>query len=272
MESLVYFHPAPAGMYKKDAAKGHWWQEAALQGNVTALSGGGLPFSLSFCPVPPFYHRQRPWPPEELSRAMEAVREGAVGIADAWLHPQIMTYLSENWRQRWEPRRETWEALAACVIKACGASCLQAQGEAWALLGSPEDALWQMEMAGRLLWPYLARVNRLSFYYKEAEGADLWEEAADCLEACRYEYGLAPRLIPYRGREGAFGLGGERLGGLILDFGGLAGCPRVRQGAQAVCVDLRPGQGGGWKSRQILHASPLKYLDTALKNEYHKEI
>ena len=122
-ESIVYFHPMQ-DMYKMNAAKKHWWESVSLQGRILQAEDAGGFFVPVDCPVPPFYYKNRPWPQEILSEVMEAVLHGAPGLADAFLHPQVMTIVSESMADRWEPRRETRERLAAGLIAACAADRL----------------------------------------------------------------------------------------------------------------------------------------------------
>lgn len=273
LESLLYFHPAPEGMYQKNAARRHWWQDAVLTGRELPAKEREPFFLLVDCPVPHYYYNKRPWPPEILSECMAEVVYGAPGMADAWLHPDIMTHVSEKHWDRWEAKPETVRQLLACLIAVYAADSLKVSGTATVLLGKSSDTLWQMEMTGQVLSPYLPRINRLTFYYEEAEEVDLWEEAAGYLEAYSYEYGLTPELAPYR-------RGGERMQkdgnrGLILDFGAPMDGRWFQGRERAVYVDL---QGSLTKERKCLAAggrlsyvSPLKYLDTVVKSEYDRK-
>ena len=275
-QSILYFHPAPEGMYKNDALKRHWWQKTALQGRALPQEGHEASFQLVDCPIPSFYYQKKAWLSEVLYEAMDEVLQRAPGMADAFLHPQIMTYMSEKNRERWEPRRETVENLASALLSRYAADRLYEQGEAVVLLGGSEETAWQMEMTARFLWPYLSRINRLSFFYEEVEGVDIWEETADCLDAYGYEYGLAPRMIPYT--QGAEGLqcGMEKCGGVILDYSPSARHPRMRHGERIVYIDLCSDQtkalACGRKGGEILYVSPLKYLDTAVKSGYDRKM
>lgn len=271
-QSILYFHPAPEGMYKNDALKRHWWQKAALQGRTLNGESSEEAFLLAECPIPSFYYQKKSWTPEVLSEAMDEVLQKAPGMADAFLHPDIMTYMSEKYRERWEPRRETVEHLVSVLLVRYAAVRLYEQGEAVVLLGESEETMWQMEMTARLLWPYLSRINRLSFFYEEVEGVDIWEETADCLDAYGYEFGLAPRMIPYRDGEEGCRCGTEKCGGVILDYCPSTRHPRMRQGERIVymdlCSDRTKALACGRKGGEILYVSPLKYLDTAVKNSY----
>ena len=275
-QSILYFHPAPEGMYKNDALKRHWWQKAALQGRTLTGESSEEAFLLAECPIPAFYYQKKPWTPEALSEAMDEVLQKAPGMADAFLHPEIMTHMSEKYRERWEPRRETVEHLVSVLLAGYAAVCLYEQGEAVVLLDESEETAWQMEMTARLLWPYLSRINRLSFFYEEVEGVDIWEETEDCLEAYGYEYGLAPRMIPYRDGEEGCRCGTEKCGGVILDYCPSTRHPRMRHGERIVymdlCSDRTKALACGRKGGEILYVSPLKYLDTAVKSSYDRKM
>ena len=207
---------------------------------------------------------------------MEKVLHGAPGLADAFLHPQIMTLVSEERAGRWEPRRETVERLAAALLASCAADCLFRMGRVNVLLGSPEDTDWQMEMTRRLLTPYLSRINSLLFYYEEVEGTDIWEEMADELEEYGYEYGLVPGMIPYVMEEEESRCGRERCGGVILDYTATPRHPRVEREGQTIYADLTSSQDKERscirKGGRILYVSPLKYLDTIVKSGYDRKM
>lgn len=275
-QSILYFHPAPEGMYKNDALKRHWWQKATLQERALPQEGLEMTFRLVDCPIPSFYMQKKPWLPARLSEEMGRVLQEAQGMADAFLHPQIMTYMSEIYRERWEPRRETVENLVSGLLAHYGADRLYEQGEAVVLLGRPEETAWQMEMTKRLLWPYLFRINSLTFFYEEVEGVDIWEESADCLEAYGYEYGLAPRLLPYAEEEEGYRCGREKYGGVIIDYCSLAKLPRMRHKERIVYVDLCSDRtkelACGRRGGEILYVSPIKHLDTAIKSSYDKKM
>lgn len=286
MESLLYFHPASEGMYQKNVARRHWWQDAVLTRRELPAKEREPFFLLVDCPVPLHYYRKRPWPPEMLSACMAEAVYQAAGMADAWLHPDIMALVSDRERERWEARPETIRRLLACLVSVCAADCLKKSGAVTVLLGKASDTLWQMEMTGQVLAPYLSRINRLTFHYEEAEGTDLWEEAAGYLEAYNYEYGLTPGLVPYcRNGErmaGENGSGYEKTaagtdsGGLILDYGAPADGRWLKGRERAVYVDLQENPAKERKclatDGRILYVSPLKYLDTAVKNEYDKQM
>lgn len=286
MKSLLYFYPAPEGMYQKDAARRHWWQDAALLLQELPAKEREPFFLLVGCPVPAYYHGRRSWPPDVLSACMAEAVYGARGMADAWLHPDIMTLVSEEYRERWEPRRDTLERLLSCLISVYAADCIKRNGGATVFLGRATDTLWQIEMTGELLSPYLSRINRLTFWYEEADGADLWEEAEGYLEVYRYEYGLTPCLLPYGSKGGRKPIekasdsqkmrdDRESGRGLLLDYG--APLDRLRFGDFNEAVYIDAG-GSPLKERKCLakggrirYVSPFKYLDTVVKNEYDRK-
>lgn len=271
-ETIVYFHPAEEGMYKNTAAKRHWWQDVTLrERSLTAEETGGF-FVPVDCPVPLFYYKKKPWPPEVLSETMERVLHRASGMADSFLHPDIMTCVSEKYAERWEMRRETMERLAACLLSVYAADCLYQKGSVTVLLGSPDDTERQMETTLQLLSPYLQRINNLLFYYEEMEGTDIWEETADYLEEYGYEYGLVPEMRAYLTGEEGFRCGKDRCSGVILDFASSDRHLRTEREGRAVYVDLASDREKERrcirKSRQILYVSPFKYLDTVVKSSY----
>lgn len=278
LESLLYFHPAPEGMYQKNAARRHWWQDAVLTGRELPAKEREPFFLLVDCPVPSYFYKRRPWPSEILSECMADAVYGAPGMADAWLHPDIMAIVSEDDRERWEAKPETVRRLLACLISVFAAERLKESGEAAVLLGKSSDTLWQMDMTEHILAPYLPRINRLTFYYEEAEGVDLWEEAAGYLESYSYEYGLTPGLVPYHGsgdRMVVERASGDGSGGLILDYGAPVDIRWFQGRGRAVYVDLQSSRA---KERKCLAAdgrlsyvSPLKYLDTVVKSEYDRK-
>lgn len=272
-ETIVYFHPAPEQMYKNNAAKKHWWQDAVLrEKNLTAEKTEGF-FTPVDCPIPPFYYKRKPWPPEILSEAMEKILHRAEGMADAFLHPQIMTHVSEKYAERWGARKETMEKLGACLLASYAADCLREKGRVAVLLGSPDDTDMQMELTYRLLMPYLSRINSLLFYYEEVEGTDIWEETGVYLEEYGYEYGLVPEMRPYLAAETGLCCGKDRCGGVILDFAAVPRYPRTERD-KVIYMDLF----SNWekerncirKNGEILYVSPLKYLDTIVKTGYDR--
>lgn len=272
-ETIIYFHPASEQMYKNNAVKKHWWQDAVLgEKKLTTAETGGF-FSPIDCPIPPFYYKKRPWPPEILSEAMERILHHAEGMADAFLHPDIMTNMSEKYAARWETRRETMERLGACLLASYAAGCLHEKGRVAVLLGSPEDTDLQMQMTRELLRPYLSRINSLLFYYEEVEGTDIWEETGAYLEEYGYEYGLVPELRPYFAGEKGPCCKKGRCGGVILDFAATPRYPKTEQ-EKVIYVDLASNREKERncirKNGEVFYVSPLKYLDTIVKTGYDR--
>lgn len=275
-ETIVYYHPTWETVYKNTAAKRHWWQEARLRAQTLPEAETAGYFTLADCPVPPFYYRKKAWPPELLSEAMETALHGVEGMADAWLEPTVMTCVSEKYASRWEPRQETKERLLAGLLAVYAGETLRRTGEATVLLGKPEETQRQMEMAGRLLAPYLPRINSLRFFYEVVEGTDIWEEEAALLEDYGYEYGLVPQMLAYREGEKEKRFGKERCGGVILNCAREAGMPGTKREEQVVYVDINSdpakARACAGKRGRILYVSPVGYLDTAVKNSYYKKM
>ena len=274
-ESIVYFHPIQ-DMHKMTAAKKHWWESAALPGKVLPAEAAGGFFVPVDCPVPPFCYKKKPWKREILANAMETAMGAVPGMADAYLHPEIMTLMSGERQERWEPRRETLERLYAALLAGYAADCLRKEGRVTVLLGRHDDTDWQMEMTRRLLSPYLPRINSLVFYYEEVEGTDIWEETAEELEAYGYDYGLVPGMNAYQASQEGLCCGRERCSGVILDYADAPRMPRVEREGQTVYADLTSSPEKERiclrKNGRILYSSPLKYLDTVVKNEYYRKI
>ncbi len=277
-ETIVYYHPM-IQQHQCCAAKRHWWQDAALQERILPPQTLGTaerkkPFTLVDCPVPPFSYKKKAWKPAELAECMENVLHRTSGMADVYLHPQIMTYMSEMYGERWETCRETQELLLINLLADYGAFCLREQGQAVVLLGAPQDTEWQMEMTWRLLEPYLDRVNVLVFYYIEMEGIDIGEALSFHLERYYYEYGLVPQLIPYQDKTRQGSGGGRKQAGVILDYGGSTSYICNKSAKASVYIDmtssLQKEQMYARRSGQILYVSPLNYLDTMVKNSYDR--
>lgn len=274
-ETIIYFHPIWEEAYKNAAAKRHWWQEVRLRGEIFSVEVTGGPFALVDCPIPSFYYKKKAWPPKILSEAMETVLHNVQGMADAWLHPTIMTYVSEIYTLRWETRSETKEKVFAGLLSAYAGEWLYKKGEVTVLLGKPEETEQQMEMTRSLLTPYLPRINRLRFFYEEVEGTDIWEEEAFFLEDYSYEYGLVPRMTPYEMKESERRFGRERCGGVILDYTKEKEMPRMKRDEQIVYLDMNSDsekeRACAGKNGWILYVSPLRYLDTIVKNSYDRK-
>ena len=104
------------------------------------------------------------------------------------------------------------------------------------------------------------------------EKIDILEELSDCLETYYYEYGLVPQLCPYQTQKRKAGGAGPEGAGVILDCG--AGNPGILSGRQSVYVDMASSQEKEQactrRNGQMLYVSPLKYLDTMVKNSYDR--
>lgn len=273
-ETIIYYHPMPEQSSEKCAAKRHWWQDGVLQEQILPAKDSRRLFTLVDCPVPPFYYRAKAWKPEDLSESMEAVLHRTPGMADAYLHPDIMTQVSEMYADRWETCRETMEMLLACLLADYASLCLRKQGQVAVLLGAQEDTQWQMGMTWRLIEPYLDRINDLLFCYEKMGETDIREELSPHLDAYYYEYGLVPQLAPYRTGQKRVRCGRQKCEGVILDYGSNVRCPEIAPGRRSIYVDMASCQekerACTRKDGQVLYVSPLKYLDTMVKNSYDR--
>lgn len=109
------------------------------------------------------------------------------------------------------------------------------------------------------------------------------------LEEYYYEYGLVPQLEPYvkayaAGREasaqhgsGGSGLrcGREKCGGIILDYCGQFRYPKILPEGCIYIDTVSVGEKErllGRKGLPVPYLSPLKYLDTIVKNSYDRKV
>ena len=251
-EKIIYFYPLAEYVEKTGcmpAAKRYWFQDVSLKfhfleekdgvqvaGKMSgAKNGVAIPtaeFQVIGCGVPPYYYRHRPWKPQVLSEAMEAVACRVEGMADTWIHPQIGAMLTEEYARRWIPRADTIQAVTKRLIERYAGGVLRRSGdgggissgltgvgrdrsvtnsgvigindsafgicgEVTVLLGEPADTDRQMQMTRELLLPYLPRINRLLIFYEEVAETDIWMELGSHLDEYYYEYGLVPQLEPY---------------------------------------------------------------------------
>lgn len=285
--AIVYYYPMEGEAGAKLAAKKHWFQEAVLRAERLGEE------QVWGCAVPPFYYRKRAWSAQDLSEAMDTALGHVEGMADTYVHPQIERMLTEEYRSRFLPRRTTIRTLVERLMERNAGNVIRRCGEVTVLLGKPADTDWQMEMTGELLLPYLPRINQLVFHYEEIEGTDIWEELGNHLDKYYYEYGLVAQLEPYlvnshgegkmpetdfsheaayREEQGTLRCGKKKCGGLILDYCETFRYPKILPESGAVYVDTVSGAGKERmlrrKTPQIPYFSPLKYLDTMVKNSY----
>lgn len=274
-EVIIYFYPMSvqqgiAGCMP--AAKKFWFQDVSLR--VYPLGDHQDEFMVAGCAVPPLYCRRKPWKPPVLSEAMEAVVRRARGLTDTYLHPQIAEMLTEAYNQRWIPRRNTQQMLIRYLLERCTSGVAAQCGEAVVLLGEPVDTSWQMEMTRELLQPYLPRINRLLIFYEEIAETDIWMELGSHMDDYYYEYGLVPQLEAYTESADGFRCGKYRCNGIILDYCTGFRYPKIMPDGKAVYIDTVSGENKerllSRKTPNIPYVSPLKYLDTMVKNSYDR--
>lgn len=283
-EKILYFYPIREhdGQQKYvQAAKRYWFQETVLK---TGLFDDGT-CQIVGCAVPPYYYRRRPWKPRMLAEAMENVLRRVESMTetmtDTWLHPQIEAILTEEYSRRWAPREETVKAVVERLVDRYAGDILQKSGEAVVLLGAPADTDRQMEMVRQLLHSYLPWINRLVLFYEEVAETDIWVELGNHLDEYYYEYGLVPQLEPYLrnhagasecGTAGNLKCGKITCGGLVLDYCAQFRYPKLLPEKEAVYIDMASGEEKERllrrKMPRIPYISPLKYLDTMVKNGY----
>ena len=229
-------------------------------------------FNVIGCVIPPFYCRNKPWKPQILAEAMESVVRRADGLVDTFLHPQITAMLAEEYGEKWIPRKNTVQMLVVSLMEQHAPRVIERCGEAVILLGEAADTDWQMEMAGELLQPYLSKINRLLIFYEEIAETDIWMELGRHLDDYYYEYGLVPQAEPYMESADGLRCAKHRVSGIILDYCNRFRYPKIMPDSYAVYVDTVSGGEKerllGRKTPQTPYVSPLKYLDTMVKNSY----
>lgn len=284
LEKIIYFYSItehdgqPKGIC---AAKRFWFQDASLR---TGLFDDGA-LQVVGCAIPPFYYRRRAWKPQMLSEAMEEVLRRVESmtetLTDTWLQPQIEEVLTEEYSRRFSPREDTVRAVTRSLVDRYAGEMIRESGEVSVLLGEPADTDRQMEMTRELLHPYLSRINRLLIFYEEMAEADIWMELGSHLDEYYYEYGLVPQLEPYgNSRGGVQELGDKadlRCGrhtcrGLVLDYCAQFRYPKILPESNVVYIDVASEASKERllrrKTPRIPYVSPLKYLDTMVKNGY----
>lgn len=284
-ETILYYYPLPAkpdGTDNTTAARKHWFQEAVLH---TALLARQEEFCVLGCAVPPFSYRKRAWKAPVLYEAMETALHTAAGMTDTFVHPDILRLLGPERQGRWQPREDTIKMLLKYLLGQQAGEAPALSGMVTVLLGQPRDAARQLETTWELLEPYLPRVNRMLLYYEGQE--DGLEALQEYLEAYYYEYGLVPQPIPYRrtrtaesdsfsGESAAvLRCGKERCSGVILDFAEGYRYPKTGSWACAYIDAVSDGEKErlfGRKSPAAAYLSPLKYLDTLVKNSYDRKV
>lgn len=286
--AIIYYYPMGEEDLRggrRAAAKRHWFQEAAL-----ALKRLGEDQVMG-CAVPPFYYKKKPWKAQTLSEAMEAALCHAQGMTDTYAHPQIEAMLTEEYCRRWRPRQATVQMILKSLIEQEAEDVLRHSGAVTVLLGESADTDWQMKMTRELLQPYLPRINKLLICYEELAQTDVFIELEEYLDEYYYEYGLVPQLEPYHVNqivassayleEGQTSLikrnsnlrcGRMKCDGMILDYAADYRYPKILPESAAVYIDTVSTVGKEQmlkrKTPQIPYVSPLKYLDTMVKNSY----
>lgn len=226
------------------------------------------------CPVPVFYYRKKPWKPRILSETMEAALRPGEGLTDTVLHPQIAAMLTEEYVGKWQSKESTEAFLLRYLTGLYAAGAIEGCGEAAVLLGGRADMARQMETAWELLQPFLPKINRLVIFGEEAEDGIMREALEDYLDDYYYEYGLVPQTESYEKAENGLRCGRTRCRGLILDYSADFRYPRLAPDGEAVYIDA--ASAGDKEARlhrktpQIPYVSPLKYLDTMVKNSYDR--
>ena len=254
------------------AAKRFWFQNVSLE--VRYLDGCQDEFNVAGCFVPPFYCRNKPWKPQVLSEIMEEVPHRVAGLADTFLHPKVAAMLTGDYSRRWIPRRNTVQMLVKNLMKQHVHYVVGRSDEAVVLLGEVPDTDWQMEMTRELLHPYLPKINRLLIFYEDTAETDIWMELGSHLDDYYYEYGLVPQLEPYAETADGLRCGKTKCSGVIFDYCEKFRYPKIMPDNAAVYIDIVSEEDKERlitrKSLQTPYVSPLKYLDTMVKNSYDR--
>lgn len=297
-ETIIYYYPMPeqtTGIRNRYAARQHWFQEASLE---TVNIAEQAEFQVLGCAVPPFYYRHKPWKAQRLSAVMETALHDTAGMADTCVHPVIRAMLTDEYCPKWTPRESTVWMLVRHLLGEHAEKTVERCGTVTVLLGSPTEADRQMEVTWELLQPFLPRVNRMLIYYEEKEQEDyveipgLEEENGlkRYLEDYYYEYGLVPQLAPYvKSREAGEGAalaqqsgmpgtsrlrcGKEKCAGVILDHCGQFRYPKILPESGVYIDTVSVPEKERLLKRKglpIPYLSPLKYLDTMVKNSYDR--
>lgn len=274
-ETIIYFYPMSEQQGTAGhmcAAKRYWFQDVSLKTRYLTDPHGE--FAVLGCAVPPFYCGRRPWKPQVLSEAMETVQRRAEGMTDTYLHPRIMAMLTEEYDKKWIPRRNTVQMITGRLIERYASNVAGGCGEAVVLLGESVDTGWQMEMTRELLQPYLPKINKMLIFYEEIAETDIWMELGNHLDDYYYEYGLVPQLEPYAETADGLRCGKYKCNGIILDYGAGFRYPKIMPDSKAVYIDTVSEEDKerllNRKTPQIPYVSPLKYLDTMVKNSYDR--
>ena len=291
-ETIIYYYPMPEQMAREEnryAARKHWFQDASLK---TAPIAGQAEFQILGCAVPPFYYRRKPWKAQVLSETMETVLGDASGMADTCVHPEIKALLTEEYCPKWMPREDTDRMLVRHLLTEYAGKTLACCDQVTVLLGRPTDTDRQMEMTWELLQPFLPRVNRMLIYYEKQAvlPQEEQDELREYLEDYYYEYGLVPQLEPYvelrtagTGADPAaqseaaettrLKCGKAKCGGVILDYCEQFRYPRILPGS-GIYIDtvsvMEKERQLVRKGMSVPYLSPLKYLDTMVKNSYDR--
>lgn len=255
-----------------NAVKGFWSRSVSL--DVRTLGDVGDEFSVAGCAVPPYYRRNRPWKPQTLSETMEKAVRCADGLADVIVHPQVVSMLATAYGERWQPRSSTMQLLLKQLMEQYASDAVIDCGEAVVMLGEPADVQQQMEVTRELLQPYLTRINKLIIFYEDIAQIDIWAALEDHLNDYYYGYGLVPQLEAYADTENGKRCRKHRCRGAIIDYCAQYRYPKIMPDDRAVYVDaVSAGDKArllGRKTPDIPYVSPLKYLDTMVKNSYDR--